>query len=155
MTWENGIYTGLVVILFLIPYQQYTGRLSRDWILLIGFLLLAGACGMLFSAPAHRFPLLMKLLLGLTLLLPLCGFAFLQGCSPEPLIFYAAMGYTGLTAGAVYADIRAEIPIIPAGLAAGLILGIILFWLPGGIFFAMILAVLARIPPVSSEFLRK
>lgn len=155
MTWENGIYTGLTVILFLIPYQQYTGRLSRDWALLTGFFLFAGSCGLLAAAGERHSALLLKLLLGLTLLLPLCGFAFMQGYSPEPLVFYAALGYIGFTSGAVYGAIRGEISMIPAGLAAGLLLGILLFWLPGGTVFAMILAVLTRIPPVSSENLKK
>ena len=155
MTWENGIYTGLAAMLFLIPYQQYTGRLSRDWVLLTGFFLLSGFCGCLLSLRRHQSPLLMKLLLGLTLLLPLCGLAFLQGYSPEPLVFYAVMDCIGFTAGVVIGDIRAEISLIPAGLAAGLLLGILLFWLPGGTFFAMILAILTRIPPVSSENLQK
>ena len=155
MTWENGIYTGLAAMLFLIPYQQYTGRLSRDWVLLIGFFLLSGFCGCLLSLRRHQSPLLVKLLLGLTLLLPLCGLAFLQGYSPEPLVFYAAIGCIGLTAGVIIGDIRAEISLIPAGLAVGLLLGILLFWLPGGAFFAMILTILTRIPPVSSENLQK
>lgn len=155
MTWENGIYTGLTFILFLIPYQQYTGRLSRDWMLLTGFFLFSGSCGLLSAAGKQHSALLLKLLLGPTLLLPLCGFAFLRGYSPEPLVFYGAIGYIGFTAGAVYGAIRSEISLIPAGLAAGLLLGILLFWLPGGTFFAMTLAVLTRIPPVSSENLKK
>ncbi len=155
MTWENGIYTGLTAMLFLIPYQQYTGRLSRDWVLLTGFFLLSGFCGSLLSLRRHQSPLPVKLLAGLTLLLPLCGLAFLNGYSPEPLVFYAVIGCIGFTAGAIIGDIRADIPLIPAGLAVGLLLGILLFWLPGGTFFAMILAILTRIPPASSENLQK
>lgn len=155
LTWENGIYSGLVILLFLIPYQQYTGRLSRDWGLLCGFFLLAGYCGALGSSGRHHTPVLLKLLLGLTLLLPLCGFAFLNGYAPDPLIFYAALGYVGYTAGAVCADIQAEIPSMLMGLACGLILGSVLFWIPGGIVFAMILAVICRIPPLCAENLQK
>ena len=155
LTWENGIYTGLVVILFLIPCQQYTGRLSRDWILLTGWFLLSGFCGRLFSLGRNHSPVLEKLLLGMSLLLPMCALAFLQGYAPGPLIFYAVVGCTGFTAGVINGNIGARTPLIPAGIAVGLFLGILLFWLPGGIIFAMILAILTRIPPVSSENLQK
>lgn len=155
MTWENGIYTGLVVILFLIPCQQYTGRLSRDWILFSGWFLLAAFCGRLLSFWRQQSPLLLKLLLVLSLLLPLWALAFLRGYAPEPLFFYAVTGFTGFSAGAVNGNIRAAVPLIPASIAAGLILGILLFWLPGGIIFALILAILTRIPPASSENLQK
>ena len=155
LTWENGLYNGLVILLLLIPYQQITGRLYRDWIVLGGIFLLTGFCGMLAAAGRHHAPLLLKLFMGLTLLLPFCGLAFLNGYIPEPLVFYALIGYAGYATGAIHGEIQGEMPVLLSGTAAGLLLGTLLYWLPGGLIFAVILAILVRIPPIAAENLQK
>ena len=155
LSWENGLYTGLVSVLFMVPFQQLTGRLSSDWRLLTGIFLLTGLCGMSASIGRHHTPLLLKLLLGLTLLLPLCGIAFLRGYTAGPVIFYALTGYVGYTAGAVCGDIQAELPLVLLGIAAGFLLCTLLYWLPGGIWFAAVIAILMRIPPAAAENLQK
>ena len=155
LTMENGLFNGLLMILFIIPYQQNTGRLSHDWILLTGIFSLSFFCGMLASFERHHFKLL-KLLLILTLLLPLCGLAFRYGDYPvEPLILYACIAYAGYTGGAIFGDIRSEMPGMLLALSAGLLLGMVLYWLPGGTFFAVTAAVLCRIPPLAAENLQK
>ena len=61
-------------MLFLLPFQQYSGRLYRDWMLLGSILLLSALAGISLGGLNRRMPLVLKILPGLSLLLPLCGF---------------------------------------------------------------------------------
>ena len=151
---ENGMYSGLATVIFMIPFQQFTGRLSHDWQILTGIFLLAGFCGMLVSMKRFHHPLLWRLLLGSTLLLPLCGLAFLHGTRADPIIFYIIAGYAGYTAGMTAGDIQAELPLTLTGFAFGLAAASILYWLPWGMVFAVVLSILIRIPPVAAENLQ-
>ena len=155
LCWENGFYTGLTILLFLLPFQQYSGRLSRDWMLLVSILLLSALAGTSLGWLNRGMPLLLKILPALSLLLPLCGFAFLHGYAPEIPVFYAVTAFIGLTSGLIGRIIRAELAPTLAGLSAGLLLGSVLIWLPGGFIPAVILAILVRIPPAFLENLQK
>ena len=155
LSWENGFYTGLTILLFLLPFQQHSGRLYRDWMLLGVILLLSALAGTCLGRLHRSMPLLLKLLPGLSLLLPLCGFAFLNGYAPETPVFYAITAFIGITSGLIGRIIRAELAPTIAGVSAGLLLGLILVWLPYGIIPAVILAILVRIPPASPEKLQK
>lgn len=155
LSWENGFYTGLTMLLFLLPFQQYSGRLYRDWMLLAVLLLLSVLVGMSLGGLNRSMPLLLKILPGLSLLLPLCGFAFLHGYAPETPVFYAVTAFIGVTTGLIGRIIRAELAPSIAGVSAGLLLGMLLVWLPYGIIPAVILAILVRIPPASPEKLQK
>ena len=153
---ENGLYLGLTAVLLLVPYQLNTGRLDPDWLSLTGIFLIAAFAGMLASAGHRHSKLLQKLLLGVSLLAPWCGLAFLHGYYlPDPLVYYALAGYVGYTSGMIAADIRSEPPVILAGFGIGLLLGILLCWLPDGAVWAPVLAVLCRIPPLAAENLQK
>ena len=151
---ENGLFTGLVMIGLMTSFQQSSGRLSGDWLLLSAILLLAFFCGVAVSAGRHPRPV-WKTLLALSLLLPLCGLDFLSGNALDPLHIYPLTGYAGCTAGMISRELRSEIPMTMLGFAAGLILGSVLYWLPGGTVFAVVLAVLVRIPPIAAENLQK
>ena len=155
LCWENGFYTGLTLLLFLLPFQQYSGRLSRDWMLLAAILLLSALAGTSLGGLNRGMPLVLKILPALSLLLPLCGFAFQHGYAPETPVFYAVTAFIGITSGLIGRIIRAELAPSLAGLSAGLLLGSILIWLPYGFIPAVILAILVRIPPAFPENLQK
>ena len=155
LTVENGFFTGLVLILLLIPFQQSSGRLCSDFQALSALLLFLFFCGLLSQTGGKRSALLLKIMCGSTLLLPLCALAFLHGYTVEPVLFYLLAGYTVYTAGVLCGAIRSEVPALTLGIALGLISGTVLFWLPGGTVFAAVLAILLRIPPVAAENLRK
>lgn len=155
LSMENGMFTGLVLLLLLIPFQQISGWLDMNWHMLFAMLFFSAFCGLLASSGKKHSLLQMKLMFGFTVLVPICALTFLRGQTAEPFIFYLLTAYTGYTAGAICGDIRSEIPAVLLGFALGLVFGSVLYWLPGGMVFAVILAILLRIPPIAAENLQK
>ena len=151
---ENGLFTGLVMIGLLTLFQQNSGRLNCDWLLLTSLLLLSSFGAMGISAGRHS-RAVWKTILVLSMLLPLCWLDFLHGKALDPLHIYLLTVFTGCTGGIISGELHAEIPMTMLGFSAGLILGSVLYWLPGGTVFAVVLAILMRIPPIAAENLQK
>ena len=61
----------------------------------------------------------------------------------------------GENSGMIAADIRSEWSVTLAGFCLGILLGGLLCWLPNGMVWAPVFAVLCRIPPLAAEKLQK
>lgn len=150
---ENGFFAGILLFLLGLALQRAAGRLPQDWALLTGLFFLASLLG---TFPENCPPFRLKCFLLLALLLPVAGTVMLYGkYQPDCLQLYLTTFFTGYVFGQEAGAIRANYGALLFGLAAGLFLCVLLFWTPGGLIFAAVLAGLTKIPPLSAENLQK
>lgn len=150
---ENGLFAGILLFLLGLALQRAAGRLPQDWTLLAGLFFLASLLG---TFPENCPPFRLKCFLLPALLLPAAGAVMLYGkYPPDCLQLYLTAFFAGYVFGQEAGAIRANYGALLSGLAAGMILCVLLFWTPGGLIFAAVLACLTKIPPLSSENLQK